>query len=166
MEHVILYLTITYDLKKYCDYFYIVYSTWFFFFSVNTSLEVKELLTKYSLLNSKLVGYSSLAERIKMEKVSKSKVNDHLSDRVSNILNTLFNDGVINIKLTNMTQDYISFTIENSDIIKLIDIFFTLTQNKNIEISYLDVRFVESGDYINCAIILRKNYSKVSANVI
>ncbi|EPR1976796.1 hypothetical protein ACU26I_004527, partial [Yersinia enterocolitica] len=49
----------------------------FFFFSVNTSLEVKELLTKYSLLNSKLVGYSSLAERIKMEKVSKSKVNDH-----------------------------------------------------------------------------------------
>ncbi|EKN3339800.1 TPA: hypothetical protein PXJ53_001467 [Yersinia enterocolitica] len=101
-----------------------------------------------------------------MEKVSKSKVNDHLSDRVSNILNTLFNDGVINIKLTNMTQDYISFTIENSDIIKLIDIFFTLTQNKNIEISYLDVRFVESGDYINCAIILRKNYSKVSANVI
>ena len=106
----------------------------FFFFSVNTSLEVKELLTKYSLLNSKLVGYSSLAERIKMEKVSKSKVNDHLSDRVSNILNTLFNDGVINIKLTNMTQDYISFTIENSDIIKLIDIFFTLTQNKNIEI--------------------------------
>ncbi|HGE9140730.1 TPA: hypothetical protein ACGBQ6_002998 [Yersinia enterocolitica] len=138
----------------------------FFFFSVNTSLEVKELLTKYSLLNSKLVGYSSLAERIKMEKVSKSKVNDHLSDRVSNILNTLFNDGVINIKLTNMTQDYISFTIENSDIIKIIDIFFTLTQNKNIEISYLDVRFVESGDYINCAIILRKNYSKVSANVI
>ncbi|EOJ0810545.1 hypothetical protein ACX1IH_11100 [Yersinia enterocolitica] len=138
----------------------------FFFFSVNTSLEVKELLTKYSLLNSKLVGYSSFAERIKMEKVSKSKVNDHLSDRVSNILNTLFNDGVINIKLTNMTQDYISFTIENSDIIKLIDIFFTLTQNKNIEISYLDVRFVESGDYINCAIILRKNYSKVSANVI
>ncbi|HEN3251683.1 TPA: hypothetical protein U5D40_004239 [Yersinia enterocolitica] len=101
-----------------------------------------------------------------MEKVSKSKVNDHLSDRVSNILNTLFNDGVINIKLTNMTQDYISFTIENSDIIKLIDIFFTLTQNKNIEISYLDVRFVESGDYINCAIILRRNYSKVSANVI
>ncbi|EKN6016511.1 hypothetical protein AB9H26_18035 [Yersinia enterocolitica] len=101
-----------------------------------------------------------------MEKVSKSKVNDHLSDRVSNILNTLFNDGVINIKLTNMTQDYISFTIENSDIIKIIDIFFTLTQNKNIEISYLDVRFVESGDYINCAIILRKNYSKVSANVI
>ncbi|EKN5094066.1 hypothetical protein AAHR73_000856 [Yersinia enterocolitica] len=101
-----------------------------------------------------------------MEKVSKSKVSDHLSDRVSNILNTLFNDGVINIKLTNMTQDYISFTIENSDIIKLIDIFFTLTQNKNIEISYLDVRFVESGDYINCAIILRKNYSKVSANVI
>ncbi|EKN6157266.1 hypothetical protein DVQ51_18970 [Yersinia enterocolitica] len=101
-----------------------------------------------------------------MEKVSKSKVNDHLSDRVSNILNTLFNDGVINIKLTNMTQDYISFTIENSDIIKLIDIFFTLTQNKNIEISYLDVRFVESGDYINCAIIRRKNYSKVSANVI
>ncbi|EMU6158118.1 hypothetical protein WN993_004499, partial [Yersinia enterocolitica] len=99
-------------------------------------------------------------------KVSKSKVNDHLSDRVSNILNTLFNDGVINIKLTNMTQDYISFTIENSDIIKLIDIFFMLTQNKNIEISYLDVRFVESGDYINCAIILRKNYSKVSANVI
>ncbi|EOF8197912.1 hypothetical protein ACK2R2_003765 [Yersinia enterocolitica] len=101
-----------------------------------------------------------------MEKVSKSKVNDHLSDRVSNILNTLFNDGVINIKLTNMTQDYISFTIENSDIIKLIDIFFMLTQNKNIEISYLDVRFVESGDYINCAIILRKNYSKVPANVI
>ncbi|HDL7091304.1 TPA: hypothetical protein PXM39_002787 [Yersinia enterocolitica] len=91
-----------------------------------------------------------------MEKVSKSKVNDHLSDRVSNILNTLFNDGVINIKLTNMTQDYISFTIENSDIIKLIDIFFTLTQNGNIEISYLDVRFVESGDYITCAIILRK----------
>lgn len=101
-----------------------------------------------------------------MEKVSKSKVNDHLSDRVSNILNTLFNDGVINIKLTDMTQDYISFTIENSDIIKLVDIFFMLTQNKNIEISYLDVRFVESGDYINCAIILRKNYSKVSANVI
>ncbi|EOV1642233.1 TPA: hypothetical protein ACVH97_001926 [Yersinia enterocolitica] len=138
----------------------------FFFFSVNTSLEVKELLTKYSLLNSKLVGYSSLAERIKMEKVSKSKVNDHLSDRVSNILNTLFNDGVINIKLTNMTQDYISFTIENSDIIKLIDIFFTLTQNKNIEISYLDVRFVEGGDYINCDIMLRKNHSKVSGNVI
>ncbi|EKN3559938.1 TPA: hypothetical protein ACTR19_001848 [Yersinia enterocolitica] len=101
-----------------------------------------------------------------MEKVSKSKVNDHLSDRVSNILNTLFNDGVINIKLTNMTQDYISFTIENSDIIKLIDVFFTLTQNKNIEISYFDVRFFESGDYINCDIILRKNYSKVSANVI
>ncbi|EOY6982994.1 TPA: hypothetical protein ACJHGT_003614 [Yersinia enterocolitica] len=124
------------------------------------------LLEKHSLLNGKLVSHSSLAERIKMEKVSKSKVNDHLSDRVSNILNTLFNDGVINIKLTNMTQDYISFTIENSDVIKLIDIFFMLTQNKNIEISYLDVRFVESGDYINCAIILRKNYSKVSANVI
>ncbi|HGU5937429.1 TPA: hypothetical protein ACM98N_003544 [Yersinia enterocolitica] len=124
------------------------------------------LLEKHSLLNGKLVSHSSLAERIKMEKVSKSKVNDHLSDRVSNISNTLFNDGVINIKLTNMTQDYISFTIENSDIIKLIDIFFMLTQNKNIEISYLDVRFVESGDYINCAIILRKNYSKVSANVI
>ncbi|EPB4252876.1 hypothetical protein ACROTH_002846 [Yersinia enterocolitica] len=138
----------------------------FFGFSVNTSLEVKVLLEKHSLLNGKLVSHSSLAERIKMEKVSKSKVNDHLSDRVSNILNTLFNDGVINIKLTNMTQDYISFTIENSDVIKLIDIFFMLTQNKNIEISYLDVRFVESGDYINCAIILRKNYSKVSANVI
>lgn len=138
----------------------------FFGFSVNTSLEVKVLLEKHSLLNGKLVSHSSLAERIKMEKVSKSKVNDHLSDRVSNILNTLFNDGAINIKLTNMTQDYISFTIENSDIIKLIDIFFMLTQNKNIEISYLDVRFVESGDYINCAIILRKNYSKVSANVI
>ncbi|HHH0931022.1 TPA: hypothetical protein ACPZPY_003913, partial [Yersinia enterocolitica] len=137
-----------------------------FGFSVNTSLEVKVLLEKHSLLNGKLVSHSSLAERIKMEKVSKSKVNDHLSDRVSNILNTLFNDGVINIKLTNMTQDYISFTIENSDVIKLIDIFFMLTQNKNIEISYLDVRFVESGDYINCAIILRKNYSKVSANVI
>ncbi|EKN6021353.1 hypothetical protein DVQ86_20545, partial [Yersinia enterocolitica] len=44
----------------------------FFCFSVNTSLEVKELLAKHSLLNSKLVSHSSLAERIKMEKVLKS----------------------------------------------------------------------------------------------
>lgn len=128
----------------------------FFCFSVNTSLEVKELLTKHSLLNSKLVSHSSLAERVKMEKVSKSKVNDHLNDRVRNILNALFNDGIINIKLTNMTVDYISFTIENSDIIKFIDIFFTLIQNEIIEVSYLDIRFSEGGDYINCDIILRK----------
>lgn len=138
----------------------------FFGFSVNTSLVVKVLLEKHSLLNGKLVSHSSLAERIKMEKVSKSKVNGHLDDHVSNVLNTLFNDNDINVKLINMAHDYIYLTIENSHIIKFIDVFFALKQNENIEISYLDIRFVEGGDYINCDIMLRKNYSKVSANVI
>ncbi|HFE1798192.1 TPA: hypothetical protein ACF7WZ_003302 [Yersinia enterocolitica] len=138
----------------------------FFGFSVNTSLEVKVLLEKHSLLNGKLVSHSSLAERIKMEKVSKSKVNGHLDDHVSNVLNTLFNDNDINVKLINMAHDYIYLTIENSHIIKFIDIFFALKQNENIEISYLDIRFVEGGDYINCDIMLRKNHSKVSGNVI
>ncbi|EOA2954891.1 TPA: hypothetical protein ACGUOZ_002078 [Yersinia enterocolitica] len=142
----------------------------FFGFSVNTSLEVKVLLEKHSLLNGKLVSHSSLAERIKMEKVSKSKVNGHLDDHVSNVLNTLFNDNDndndINVKLINMAHDYIYLTIENSHIIKFIDVFFALKQNENIEISYLDIRFVEGGDYINCDIMLRKNHSKVSGNVI
>ncbi|EOX5560927.1 hypothetical protein ACPSVL_003244 [Yersinia enterocolitica] len=124
------------------------------------------LLEKHSLLNGKLVSHSSLAERIKMEKVSKSKVNGHLDDHVSNVLNTLFNDNDINVKLINMAHDYIYLTIENSQIIKFIDVFFALKQNENIEISYLDIRFVEGGDYINCDIILRKNHSKVSGNVI
>lgn len=128
----------------------------FFCFSVNISLEVKELLAKYSLLNNKLVSHSSLAERIEMEKVSKSKLNGHLNDRVSNVLNTLFNDETINVKLANMTRDYISLTIENSHIINFIDVLFTLIQNENIEISYLDIRFIEGGDYINCNVILRK----------
>lgn len=138
----------------------------FFGFSVNTSLEVKVLLEKHSLLNGKLVSHSSLAERIKMEKVSKSKVNGHLDDHVSNVLNTFFNDNDINVKLINMAHDYIYLTIENSHIIKFIDVFFALKQNENIEISYLDIRFVEGGDYINCDIMLRKNHSKVSGNVI
>ncbi|EPE4155521.1 hypothetical protein ACX1HG_03390 [Yersinia enterocolitica] len=140
----------------------------FFGFSVNTSLEVKVLLEKHSLLNGKLVSHSSLAERIKMVKVSKSKVNGHLDDHVSNVLNTLFNDNDndINVKLINMAHDYIYLTIENSHIIKFIDVFFALKQNENIEISYLDIRFVEGGDYINCDIMLRKNHSKVSGNVI
>lgn len=138
----------------------------FFGFSVNTSLEVKVLLEKHSLLNGKLVSHSSLAERIKMEKLSKSKVNGHLDDHVSNVLNTLFNDNDINVKLINMAHDYIYLTIENSHIIKFIDVFFALKQNENIEISYLDIRFVEGGDYINCDIMLRKNHSKVSGNVI
>ncbi|EOB3111401.1 hypothetical protein ACIJH7_003406 [Yersinia enterocolitica] len=133
---------------------------------MNTSLEVKVLLEKHSLLNGKLVSHSSLAERIKMEKVSKSKVNGHLDDHVSNVLNTLFNDNDINVKLINMAHDYIYLTIENSHIIKFIDVFFALKQNENIEISYLDIRFVEGGDYINCDIMLRKNHSKVSGNVI
>ncbi|MHA3365749.1 hypothetical protein [Yersinia enterocolitica] len=124
------------------------------------------LLEKHSLLNGKLVSHSSLAERIKMVKVSKSKVNGHLDDHVSNVLNTLFNDNDINVKLINMAHDYIYLTIENSHIIKFIDIFFALKQNENIEISYLDIRFVEGGDYINCDIMLRKNHSKVSGNVI
>lgn len=138
----------------------------FFGFSVNTSLEVKVLLEKHSLLNGKLVSHSSLAERIKMEKVSKSKVNGHLDDHVSNVLNTLFNDNDINVKLINMAHDYIYLTIENSHIIKFIDVFFALKQNELIEVSYLDIRFVEGGDYINCDIMLRKNHSKVSGNVI
>lgn len=138
----------------------------FFGFSVNTSLEVKVLLEKHSLLNGKLVSHSSLAERIKMVKVSKSKVNGHLDDHVSNVLNTLFNDNDINVKLINMAHDYIYLTIENSHIIKFIDVFFALKQNENIEISYLDIRFVEGDDYINCDIMLRKNHSKVSGNVI
>ncbi|HFQ7233957.1 hypothetical protein ACX1H4_08530 [Yersinia enterocolitica] len=126
------------------------------------------LLEKHSLLNGKLVSHSSLAERIKMVKVSKSKVNGHLDDHVSNVLNTLFNDNDndINVKLINMAHDYIYLTIENSHIIKFIDVFFALKQNENIEISYLDIRFVEGGDYINCDIMLRKNHSKVSGNVI
>ncbi|HHX9067373.1 TPA: hypothetical protein ACVQUJ_002441 [Yersinia enterocolitica] len=126
------------------------------------------LLEKHSLLNGKLVSHSSLAERIKMEKVSKSKVNGHLDDHVSNVLNTLFNDNDndINVKLINMAHDYIYLTIENSHIIKFIDVFFALKQNELIEISYLDIRFVEGGDYINCDIMLRKNHSKVSGNVI
>lgn len=127
-----------------------------FFFSVSVSLENKDILAKHSLLYSKLVGYSSLAEKLKMEKVSKSKVNGHLNVRVSNVLNTLFNDETINIKLANMTRDYISLTIENSHIINFIDVLFTLIQNENIEISYLDIRFVEGGDYINWNVILRK----------
>ncbi|MGT3193367.1 hypothetical protein [Yersinia enterocolitica] len=124
------------------------------------------LLEKHSLLNGKLVSHSSLAERIKMVKVSKSKVNGHLDDHVSNVLNTLFNDNDINVKLINMAHDYIYLTIENSHIIKFIDVFFALKQNENIEISYLDIRFVEGGDYINCDIMLRRNHSKVSGNVI
>ncbi|MHA3511702.1 hypothetical protein ACX1HT_17960 [Yersinia enterocolitica] len=124
------------------------------------------LLEKHSLLNGKLVSHSSLAERIKMVKVSKSKINGHLDDHVSNVLNTLFNDNDINVKLINMAHDYIYLTIENSHIIKFIDVFFALKQNENIEISYLDIRFVEGGDYINCDIMLRKNHSKVSGNVI
>lgn len=127
-----------------------------FFFSVSVSLENKDILAKHSLLYSKLVGYSSLAEKLKMEKVSKSKVNGHLNVRVSNVLNTLFNDETISIKLANMTRDYISLTIENSHIINFIDVLFTLIQNENIEISYLDIRFVEGGDYINWNVILRK----------
>ncbi|MHA3697720.1 hypothetical protein ACX1IT_07955 [Yersinia enterocolitica] len=124
------------------------------------------LLEKHSLLNGKLVSHSSLAERIKMVKVSKSKINGHLDDHVSNVLNTLLNDNDINVKLINMAHDYIYLTIENSHIIKFIDVFFALKQNENIEISYLDIRFVEGGDYINCDIMLRKNHSKVSGNVI
>ncbi|AJI81746.1 Uncharacterised protein [Yersinia enterocolitica] len=120
-----------------------------FFFSLSISLEVKDLLAKHSLLYSKLVGYSSLAEKLKMEKVSKSKVNDHLNDRIGNVLNTFFNDEAIKIKLTGMTHDYISLTVENSQVTKFIDIFFTLTQNENIEIIYLDIRFIEGGNYIN-----------------
>ncbi|MBX9496877.1 hypothetical protein J8Z86_12430 [Yersinia enterocolitica] len=91
-----------------------------------------------------------------MEKVSKSKVNGHLNDRVGNILNALFNDETIKIKLTDMTRNDISLTVENSLVIKFVDILFTLTQNENIEMIYLYIRFVEGDDYISCDVNLRK----------
>lgn len=128
----------------------------FFCFSVNISLDVKELLAKHSLLNSKLVTHSSLAERLKMEKVSKSQEDDHLDDNIDDIIKAAFNDKLIEFKLKNMTKDSILLTIENGQFIDFIDVFFALTQNENIEINNFNIKFSEDGNYINCDMFLRK----------
>ncbi|HHL2560524.1 TPA: hypothetical protein ACQ31I_002427 [Yersinia enterocolitica] len=128
----------------------------FLCFNVNLSVEIKNLLKKYSLLNNKLVNHSSLAARLKMEKVTKTRENYPFNESIDNALATLINDDVIKFKRTNMAHGSILLSIENTKFINFIDFFFMLSQDENIEVSEVDVKYTKNGDYINCQIILRK----------
>lgn len=128
----------------------------FLCFSVNFSMEIKDLLKKHSLLENKLVNSSSLAEKLKMEKVAKAKESEHYHESIDNALATLLNDGVINFERTYMAHDSVSLSIENIKFIDFLDFYILLLKDENIEISNVDIKSTKNENYINGQIILRK----------
>lgn len=128
----------------------------FLCFSVNFSMEIKDLLKKHSLLENKLVNSSSLAEKLKMEKVTKAKESEHYHESIDNALATLLNDGVINFERTYMAHDSVSLSIENIKFIDFLDFYILLLKDENIEISNVDIKSTKNENYINGQIILRK----------
>lgn len=128
----------------------------FLCFSVNFSMEIKDLLKKHSLLENKLVNSSSLAEKLKMEKVTKAKESEHYHESIDNALATLLNDGVINFERTYMALDSVSLSIENIKFIDFLDFYILLLKDENIEISNVDIKSTKNENYINGQIILRK----------
>lgn len=128
----------------------------FLCFSVNFSMEIKDLLKKHSLLENKLVNSSSLAEKLKMEKVTKAKESEHYHESIDNALATLLNDGVINFERTYMAHDSLSLSIENIKFIDFLDFYILLLKDDNIEISNVDIKSTKNENYINGQIILRK----------
>ena len=128
----------------------------FLCFSVNFSMEIKNLLKKHSLLENKLVNSSSLAEKLKMEKVTKAKESEHYHESIDNALATLLNDGVINFERTYMALDSVSLSIENIKFIDFLDFYILLLKDENIEISNVDIKSTKNENYINGQIILRK----------
>lgn len=128
----------------------------FLCFSVNFSMEIKDLLKKHSLLENKLVNSSSLAEKLKMEKVTKAKESEHYHESIDNALATLLNDGVINFERTYMALDSVSLSIENIKFIDFLDFYILLLKHENIEISIVDIKSTKNENYINGQIILRK----------
>lgn len=128
----------------------------FLCFSVNFSMEIKNLLKKHSLLENKLVNSSSFAEKLKMEKVTKAKESEHYHESIDNALATLLNDGVINFERTYMALDSVSLSIENIKFIDFLDFYILLLKDENIEISNIDIKSTKNENYINGQIILRK----------
>lgn len=124
--------------------------------SMNFSLEVKKLLKKYSLLNSKLVSHSSLAERMKMEKVARPGREVDFNEKLDEKLGALLSGGIIKFKLTHMAKDSILLSVENIMLAQFLDVFFMLSQDENIEISSVDIKAVKDSDYIYCNIFLRE----------
>ncbi|WP_392433527.1 hypothetical protein ACF3VQ_04200 [Yersinia sp. HM-2024] len=119
-------------------------------------MEIKDLLKKHSLLENKLVNSSSLAEKLKMEKVTKAKKSEHYHESIDNALATLLNDGVINFERTYMAHDSVSLSIENIKFIDFLDFYILLLKDENIEISNVDIKSTKNENYINGQIILRK----------
>lgn len=128
----------------------------FLCFSVDFSMEIKDLLKKHSLLENKLVNSSSLAEKLKMEKVTKAKESEHYHESIDNALATLLNDGVINFERTYMAHDSVSLSIEKIKFIDFLEFYILLLKDENIEISNVDIKSTKNENYINGQIILRK----------
>lgn len=144
------------SLRKWIAVSILVIAFVFLCFSVNFSMEIKDLLKKHSLLENKLVNSSSLAEKLKMEKVTKAKKSEHYHESIDNALATLLNDGVINFERTYMAHDSVSLSIENIKFIDFLDFYILLLKDENIEISNVDIKSTKNENYINGQIILRK----------
>ncbi|WP_174848556.1 hypothetical protein [Yersinia artesiana] len=93
-----------------------------------------------------------------MESVTKSEGNDNFNGNIDNALAILLSNSTI--KLRHIERDSILLSIEGADFIKFLDIFFMLSQDENIEVSYVDIKYTKNSDYIHCEIALRKKSEK------
>ena len=144
------------SLIKFCGGGILIIALIFSCFSINFSLEIKELLKKYSSLNSKLVSHSSLAERMKMERVERIGRDVHFNESFNEKLEELLSGGGIKFRIIHITQGSILLRIENIILTQFLDVFLTLSQDDNVEVSRVDIKSTKGDGYIYCDIVLRK----------
>lgn len=144
------------SLIKYCVGGTLIIALIFSCLNINFSFEIKKLLKKHSLLNSKLVSHSSLAERMKMERVDVLGRNVDFNESFHKNLEEFLSGEGIKFRITNITKGSILLSIENIIFTQFLDVFFALSQDKNVEISRVDIKSIKGGGYIHCDVFFRQ----------
>jgi hypothetical protein len=131
-------------------------------YTVILALETGRLTQEYHSLNSKLIYYSSIAEKLKMRKKLIAWKNPHLNERIDkNIAEILDKEGIIfNISL--LGHDSLLINIENTHLSDLLNTLFVLSTYQDIDIINVKIykEISENGDHIIGGAISLKKLSK------
>lgn len=124
-------------------------------FTLKSILENNSLLKRYSELEKNIIYHSSIAAQLKLRPVSLLDEGNASIQEIESRVAMIFSENDIVFKIYSLEKNSILLKIESSELSKMLDAIFLLSNDSAIIISRVDINISKVPDYIFGEVILQ-----------
>ncbi|CNL13730.1 membrane protein [Yersinia frederiksenii] len=123
-------------------------------FTLKSILENNSLLKRYSELEKNIIYHSSIAAQLKLRPVSLLDEGNASIQEIESRVAMIFSENDIVFNIYSLEKNSILLKIESSELSKMLDAIFLLSNDRAIIISKVDINSSKESGYIFGEIIL------------